>query len=237
MASFTSNGIFYTDDQFHQQGRPQFRRRHGLTEAVVTFRGPAPRSALFAQNLDARKFPAMNFFGAPIQTSNFTGYDVDDDPIFPRFSLYFDVGSILRNPLPVTAKALQAVSIPITYSIPVIPIALNYTLNIQFHAIQTTWIWFETKKPGDDPRYNTVDSKENPWDNENIVSLSAQYGSSETDPAGLLELVRLGGRDSPVIRVLDYVREEMIPGKFWMCTSVIARTIDPEQSRFTYIAE
>jgi len=226
MPAFVSNGIAYSDDKFIQTTQPEYQMSAGQpSSAVIVFRGPAPKLKDFIANLSKNKVPDFDPFGAPIEKTLFRSYNVRHHPQFPYVELTFDISKLWERGAPVDSK--RAASAQISVDIPSGLAVIQLQITAQYKAPTTTYVWITDRKPGEDPpdKYSKVRFRRNPIDlssNPRYVVNNTGTGTlEEMSPASISAILKKNVIDS----VEDYDVEELIPERFWRCTTTVSRIL------------
>lgn len=204
--------IIYTGEvDFTQVTRRIERANGGKASAYVEFAGPVPKLEKFVEKLKKRGIPNIRTFGLPIQDlGNWTGYTVDDHPVFPRVRLSFELSATdkpIREKL--EFRSLSVLSVRVQG-----PGESSYEAT--YYAPSITYRWQSETNPGTNPRYTSGPPGEVKIIRERLVT---DTGTPE-DPI-------FGGDLTPKksIRIEDYKTAELIEGKLWECECTVAKVL------------
>ncbi len=207
------------DQQFIVSSDPEWSiNGWGMDTCQVLWRGPRTKSDAF---LDSQiKFSPLE--GYPrVWLDNTEKRNIT--PNFPgvlNSYIGFRSGTIPRQKRVNGTSAQQ-----ITKSAPAVTGDLDgqtITGEFQYLASRTTWTWFETANPPNNPRYNSVDGGVNPLLRLTQFTFPPVPGpDGDLVPVPLADAIAVFNKLTPVVLLVDYEREELIPNAFWACRSVI----------------
>lgn len=92
-----------------------------------------------------------------------------------------------------------------------------------YTASRTDWMWFETSTPPLTPRYNTVTDTTDPLTPERLIkySVTAPLDGHAYYDVPLAAFTILYNKIIRKIQVVEYSREELVPGTLWGCKSTV----------------
>lgn len=104
------------------------------------------------------------------------------------------------------------------------------TIFVQYRAPGTSYSWIADRKPADAPpvAYRKVRSSVSPFRASQIVRIAVKYDNGATVIIPQATVDKFFASEKFLESVEQFEVKELIPGRYWQCTSVVSRLIDPD---------
>lgn len=131
------------------------------------------------------------------------------------------------------SKKLKSAAIPFVFgAIGFDPVQLDFS--IQYLGPCTSFSWITDRKPGEKPpdKYARPRSSVSPFSEQSVlrIKITDQNGATQIIPPASID--KVFKEKGTIILIEDYVVDELVPGYYWKCTSVVTRIIDPVMTSF-----